>query len=366
MEYIATGIMSGTSLDGMDIACCSFKQESGNWSYRILQAATIAYSENWKQKLRKADRLSVSGLMDLHYAYGKYIGETVRTFLKKHNIQHCGLIASHGHTILHQPDKGYSFQLGSGAAIAAETSCTVVCDFRSLDIALGGQGAPLVPAGDKLLFGDYALCLNLGGFANISFDNQKGDRIAFDICPLNYVLNHMVKTRRPSLDYDPEGSLGRSGKTNSTLLKQLNALPYYAQSGPKSLGAEWVDEYIRPLIHAADLPLNDALRSFYAHVVEQIHNSIPHTFGERLLVTGGGAHNTFLMELLTEKFKGSPALIIPDKATIDFKEALVFAFLGLLRMHGHTNCLATVSGCKYDHTGGAVYIGEGASNSFAY
>jgi anhydro-N-acetylmuramic acid kinase len=367
MEYVVTGVMSGTSLDGMDIACCSFKKVGGRWTYRILSADTLVYSSEWKQRLSGANSLSAVELAGLHHTYGHFIGRTVKSFLIQHHITHPGFIASHGHTIFHQPDKGFSFQLGSGAAIAAEAACPVVCDFRSLDIALGGQGAPLVPVGDKLLFGQFTACLNLGGFANVSFDNPEGERIAYDICPANFVSNHLVR-QSPGLayDYDPEGSIGRSGIIDTALLHKLNALPYYTLPGPKSLGKEWVDENILPLIQEAGLPLKDALRTFYAHVVEQIYNKLGHMHKTNMLLTGGGTYNHFLIELLKKSFSDSLSLVIPDKETVDFKEALVFAFLGLLRLLGHNNCLTTVSGCQYDHTGGAVYMAGTPLKSFAY
>jgi anhydro-N-acetylmuramic acid kinase len=151
MKLISLGIMSGTSLDGVDLALCRFKENKGIWKYDILDAFTIPYTSNWESKLRSAHRLNVQDFLLLHNEYGKYIGNLAKQFLEKKPSP--DIISSHGHTIFHQPDKGFTFQLGNGAAIAATANISTVSDFRSLDVALGGQGAPLVPVGDKLLFG---------------------------------------------------------------------------------------------------------------------------------------------------------------------------------------------------------------------
>jgi anhydro-N-acetylmuramic acid kinase len=258
------------------------------------------------------------------------------------------LIASHGHTIFHQPEKGFTFQLGNGASIAAETGIPTVADFRTGDVALGGQGAPLVPVGDKLLFSDYESCLNLGGFANISFD-QHGKRIAFDICPVNFILNDLAQ--KSGWPYDTGGELGRSGNMNRELLEQLNQLAFYRQSPPKSLGREWMNHYFMPLMAADEIPLNDQLRTAYEHIAIQISNASP--VHGKMLVTGGGAFNTFLIERLKHHLKCE--IVIPHAEIIQFKEALVFAFLGLLRFMGEINCYASVTGARRDSSAGVTY-----------
>lgn len=339
--------MSGTSLDGLDLCLACFREDAGRFDYLIEKAETYPYPAEWLGRLKFAEVSDGAELVRLHAAYGKYLGQQVNRFLADVAAEKKPeLVASHGHTIFHRPDLGYTFQLGSGVALAAECGITVICDFRSGDVALGGQGAPLVPAGDKLLFGEYTYCLNLGGFANISFDAD-GKRLAFDICPVNYVLNRLAQ--REGKNYDENGALSAKGKLIPELLEQLNALPYYKKPLPKSLGREWVEETIFPLL-AENYSTNDLLRTFTAHAVQQIAAS---SAGEgKMLVTGGGAHNTFFIDQLKANCKAT--LVIPGRQAIDFKEALVFAFLGLLRREGRVNILSSVTGAKRDSCGGTI------------
>jgi anhydro-N-acetylmuramic acid kinase len=234
--------MSGTSLDGVDVAFCRFIGRDDLWQYEILQAETISYSDNWQKKLRNARNVTAQDLIKLHAEYGRLLGKMAKNFIDRHRLSP-GFIASHGHTVFHQPAGGFAFQLGNGAEIAAITGKTVVCDFRTTDIAHGGQGAPLVPVGDHMLFGDYDYCLNLGGFANVSVC-KNGERLAWDICPVNIVLNHLSRQR--GLPFDKNGKLARKGTTDKTLLKKLNRIALYHQKGPKSLGAEWLDKTFLP------------------------------------------------------------------------------------------------------------------------
>lgn len=348
--YRILGIMSGTSLDGLDIAQCTFNEVDGKWQYAIERAVTFPYIDEWRKKLANAENLSGLDLMFLHNEVGNYTGECINQFLKG-NRDKIDFIASHGQTIFHQPQKGLTLQIGNGACIAAKTGIPVICDFRTLDVALGGQGAPLVPIGDKLLFSDYDYCLNLGGFANISYDNSSGTRLAYDICPVNIVINHLVAER--GLSYDKDGAIARKGKANEKLFQDLNHLEFYNQKGPKSLGKEWVIKEILPLMHKYNLSLEDKLRTFYEHVAVQISGEVSSCQGKSVLVTGGGAHNSFLINLFRENFLAD--VILPDKNVIDFKEALIFAFLGLLRSQGKFNCLKSVTGARVDNVGGVIY-----------
>lgn len=343
------GIMSGTSLDGLDIAQCAFRYEQDKWSYEIERASTYPYTIEWKEKLANAETLSGLNLMLLHNEYGNLIGLFVNTFLENSSVT-IDFISSHGHTIFHQPHKALTLQIGSGACIAAKTSITTICDFRTMDVALGGQGAPLVPIGDKLLFSNYDYCLNLGGFANISFDDKLGNRLAYDVCPVNIVINRLVEER--SLSFDPEGSIARGGKVNETLLAALNGLAFYHQRGPKSLGKEWVLEHVLPLISTYTISLEDKLRTFYEHIAFQM-SRIAEFKDKKILITGGGTHNIFLQELFKARF--SAEMSIPSKEVIDYKEALIFAFLGILRYRGEVNCLASVTGAKMNNIGGVIY-----------
>ena len=343
--------MSGTSLDGLDIAFCQFINKGKNWLYEIIHAETIEYPNLWKETLKNIENKDAFSFAETHINYGHFLGQKVKRFITKHHLK-IDFIASHGHTIFHQPQNKITFQIGDGSAIAAETGLPVVCDFRSLDVALNGQGAPLVPIGDRMLFNDFEYCLNLGGFANISFE-KNNERIAFDVCPVNIVLNFLAEKANHS--FDNKGKLAASGKIDPDLLSALNQLKYYKKSPPKSLGKEWVISEIIPLMAVENLSIEDNLRTFCEHIAEQIFKILPSNKPVKVLITGGGAHNDFLVRLLKQKTKNE--IILPDKKTIDYKEALIFAFLGVLRMRNEINCLKSVTGASKDNIGGAIYAG---------
>jgi anhydro-N-acetylmuramic acid kinase len=345
--------MSGTSLDGLDLALCEFENLADSYSYKIHKAQTFSYSDSQKEKLRTAHLLSAENYSRLDYLYGKYISETVQRFIKESSLK-ADAIASHGHTVFHQPKNGFSTQVGSGAAIAAESGLTTVCDFRSVDVALKGQGAPLVPIGDKYLFSDFESCLNLGGIANISFDNENGDRVAFDICPVNMALNHFSK--KEGLEYDNNGELAKQGICNGELLDILNNLSFYSKKGAKSLGREWFEQQFLPITENYQLSVNDTLSTLVHHIAEQIAATLENYKLTSVLVTGGGAFNGFLIEILQKKFNGK--IHIPDAQTVNFKEALIFAFLGYLRLNNKINTLSSVTGAIRDSVGGAIYSGH--------
>ena len=345
----AIGIMSGTSLDGLDIALCRFGTENEQWDYQILKAETFPYPAEWLKKLselHQADALSISLA---NTEYGVWIGQRCNQFLAGRGIKP-QLIASHGHTIFHRPDKKMTLQIGSGAAIAAETGLLTVCDFRSQDVALGGNGAPLVPIGDRLLFGDFLACINIGGFANISFENE-GERLAWDICPANFILNR--EAGKLGRKMDESGLIARSGRLNQQLLQQLNNLPYYILPYPKSLGREWVESQILPMLANVESDTASVLRTLVEHIAIQISGALPVNKSGNILITGGGAHNRFLIERI--RSLSQHKIMIPDKETVDFKEALIFALLGVLRIKNKHNCLASVTGASRDNCGGAVY-----------
>ena len=349
--YTALGLMSGTSLDGLDIALCTFTKKKDTWHYIIEDTRTFSYSKTWKAKLQTAHALSAQEFWKLHIDFGKFSAQTVHRFLKSKK-QHIDLIASHGHTVFHQPQNGFTCQIGDGAALAALTRIPTICDFRSTDLALGGQGAPLVPIGDELLFTEYDACLNVGGIANISFKEKK-ERIAFDVCPANLVFNFYAA--QAEMPYDKAGKLAQSGRVNQTLLKELNALSFYKKMASKSLGREWIDEYILALLEKQSIFLNDKLATAVEHSALQIARVLNHFKLKNLLITGGGAYNTYFIERI--KQHTNCQLIIPDDKTIQFKEALVFAFLGVLRLLNETNCLKTVTGASSNSCSGALYLG---------
>jgi len=368
VKHTAIGLMSGTSLDGVDIAYCEFEKKKSFWDFRIIKAQKISYSEKWTDKLTNAPRINSQELIKNHVEYGHYLGKITNDFLKKYRLNSPDIIASHGHTIYHQPGNGFTFQIGDGSAIAAKTRCTVVCDFRSMNVASGGQGAPIVPIGDELLFGQYDACLNLGGFANISFKYQD-KRLAFDICPVNFVINYLVKKRSKEVSgllsddidkkyyYDPDGKIASLGSLSVDFISDLNDLAFYKKTPPKSLGAEWVDKHVFPLIEKYNnMPLQDILRSFYEHITCQVKKITSKYSVKRILVTGGGGHNKFLIKLLKNRLESE--VFIPADDIIDYKEAIVFAFLGVLRINNMPNILKSASGGKQDNISGAVYEGK--------
>ncbi len=346
-DYLVIGLMSGTSLDGLDIALCSFHYQDNEWSFEILDTETRKYTDYWLKKLTSIHEAKAEELSELHFEYGHFLGEQVNSFIKK-AAQKPDFIASHGHTIFHRPEKKHTLQIGDGNAIAAVTGLPVVFDFRSKDVALGGQGAPLAPIGDRLLFPGYDSCINLGGIANISFESNH-QRIAFDICPVNQVLNSLSNEMGKA--FDNKGEMASQGNIDFDLLIALNEFNYYKSKPPKSLGKEWVDENIFPLLDLFSIPIKDKLRTFTEHIAAQITNTIDKRHG-KVLITGGGAYNDFLIERITANT--SCQIEIPNNELIEFKEAMVFAFLGVLRIRNEINCLSSVTGASCDSCSGTL------------
>ena len=347
------GVMSGTSLDGVDLVYAKFIKNK-TYSFEILKTDTINYSEKWKKSLFEAFNYSGEKLVKLDVDYGKFLGELIQKFIYNNSIKKIDFIASHGHTVFHQPEKNYTLQIGNGAEITAETKIKVICDFRVQDVALGGQGAPLVPIGDQLLFNDYRYCLNLGGFSNISFE-KNDKRFAFDICPVNIVMNHY--TRKIGKEFDDGGKMASEGVLNNDLLTALNNLSFYVDEKPKSLGYEFVVDMIIPMIDKYNLSTEDILRTFVEHVAMQLagvlnRNSVKKE-NCKVLVTGGGAFNDFLIKRL--KSFTFVEVVIPDKEIINFKEAMIFAFLGVLKDQNEVNCLKSVTGARKDHSSGVLF-----------
>ncbi len=343
------GVMSGTSLDGLDLAYCTFSWDGARWNYTLEKATTIPYSKDWKHRLSKATELSGLDLMLLDKDLGIYIGECVQTF--QQNLPVVDFIACHGHTIFHQPSVGLTTQIGSGYHIAQKTNRKVVNDFRSLDVALGGQGAPLVPVGDKLLFGTYTYCLNLGGIANISFESQS-QRNAFDIVPVNMLLNFLAGEK--AKEFDRNGEMACNGQVDKELLSALQQLPYYQEKPPKTLGWEWFAQTVIPLLNNTNCCTEDKLRTAVEHIALQLAQVLSQK--GKLLATGGGVKNRFLMQILQQKLPVGIELVIPEEKLIDFKEALIFAFLGVLKVQNMPNCLRSVTGASRDNCGGIIYL----------
>ncbi len=342
--------MSGTSLDGLDIACCTLKHCAGEWTYKIEKATTLKYDNRWRNKLSSAHTLPALGLMELHREYGCYLGRCANDFVTSRKIKGIDIVASHGHTVFHQPERYVSFQLGNGAAISAACGITVVSDFRSLDIMLGGQGAPLIPVCDELLFPEYEFCLNLGGFANISYRSDAGERLAYDICPVNIALNHFANLL--NMDFDKDGLTAASAKADKKLLARLNALKYYRNAAPKSLSREWFGAEFLPLVNKSGITVPEKLATVTEHIAEQVSRALTGAKGARCLVTGGGAFNRYLINKISAIT--DTQIVIPADDLVNFKEALGFALLGALRIRGEKNCLKSVTGACRDSSGGVI------------
>jgi anhydro-N-acetylmuramic acid kinase len=349
-KYTVLGVMSGTSLDGIDLARIVFTICNNKWEFEILESETVSYSTQWLNKLKTALSLTHEELAHLDKDYTQLLAAVINNFLKIKKIKNLDAICSHGHTILHQPQNGYTLQIGNLPLIETLTKNTVICDFRVQDVKLGGQGAPLVPIGDQILFSDYEYCMNLGGFSNISFiENEK--RVAFDVSPVNTVLNYYATLL--GFDYDNKGLMAKSGKCQNDLLNELNELPFYKLSYPKSLGFEFVKETVLPLMEQYNIPIEDKLNTFIEHVATQVSRALNIKEG-KMLVTGGGAYNDFLIENLKEQLP-EMEIIIPDRKTLEFKEALIFGFLGVLKLRGEINVLSSVTGAIHDHCSGKIY-----------
>lgn len=340
------GLMSGTSMDGVDLAHIEFSIARKKVKYRIVNGKTFPYAKQLLEKLIKSRDLSGLELTLLDRELGKYFGQLLQKFIGKSNID---LIASHGHTVFHQPEKRMTLQIGSGAEIAASTGIKTICDFRSADMALGGQGAPLVPFGDELLFGEYDYCLNLGGYSNISFRKNK-KRIAFDISPCNIILNLLANENGKK--YDDKGKMGSKGKIDSELFNSLNKLEFYQRKTNKSLGNEWLEKNVIPLVKKSKLSIEDKLATFTEHIAFQISKKLEKN--KSVLITGGGAYNEFLIKRI--KVNSGSKIIIPEKKLIEYKEALIFALLGYMREQNFINTFASATGAKRDSSGGAVYF----------
>lgn len=366
MVYRSIGLMSGSSLDGLDIVFAEFHENAGKWSYEIKKTACYPYDTAWSKRLQHAVSLSALDYQLLHADYGHYLGEQVNKFIDENALYYqVALIASHGHTTFHVPAKRMTAQLGDGAAIAAETQLPVVSDLRALDIAFGGQGAPIVPIGEKLLLHKYDLFLNLGGIANISLNADK--YIAFDVCPANRVLNMLAN--ETGKEYDENGEMARRGSVNNVLLDRLNELDYYKKPFPKSLANDFGTDVVYEMIRDTGCGIDDALRTYTEHIVLQIKNALQSattnhqtlTTRHQLLSTGGGSLNTFLIERLSDELKKlNINVIVPEPQIVNFKEALIMAFIGVLRWRQEYNVVSSATGSSRDSIGGALWTGQEA------
>lgn len=361
MIYRVIGLMSGSSLDGLDVVFAELDESRGKWTYTIKASHCYAYSDEWVARLSNAAGLTAYDYLLLHSDFGKYTGEKVNEFIETYQLHHkVQLIASHGHTVFHAPEKGMTSQLGDGAAIAAATGINVVSDLRALDVALGGQGAPIVPLGEKLFFPDHSCFLNIGGIANISFNGSAG-HVAFDVCAANRVLNLLAA--KTGQAYDEDGKMAESGSIHTELLTKLNALPYYQQPSPKSLANSFGTEVVYPLIESYQLSVNDALCTYTEHIAQQVAYSInnlhPQVAGATMLVTGGGAFNQWLIKRLQNALQPFEVTVtVAEDELVQYKEALIMGLLGILRWREENTVLNAVTGASRSSIGGAVWIGQ--------
>ena len=350
-QYNVLGIMSGTSCDGIDLAHCRFTFSQDNqWEFAINESETIPYDRRWQKRLSTAINLHQRDIESFNLSYTALLNKVILEFIDRTEITELDLICSHGHTVWHKPEQGLTFQIGNLSLIAQNMPCPVVCDFRIQDVALGGQGAPLVPIGDQLLFNDFDACINLGGFANISYSTKEGSMIAYDLCPFNIVLNYWAQ--KLGENFDKNGRFASSGVVHEALLSELNSLAYYTQKPPKSLGLEWVQSHIYPLYQKYKLRPQDWLATAGTHMVTQVHQGAKNF--DRILITGGGAYNGFILDRLTEVGPGK--FTLPEPQLIDYKEALVFGLLGVLRYRDEVNTLASVTGASRNHSAGVIWM----------
>jgi len=373
MIYKIIGLMSGSSLDGLDIAFVEFSETAGKWDYKINCTACISYHEEWIERLKNSVNLLAVDYQILNTDYGRFLGEKVNEFIDRFSLHHkVDLVASHGHTTFHFPGKKMTHQLGDGASIAAITELPVVTDLRSMDVAFGGQGAPIVPMGEKLLFPDDHYFLNIGGIANISIDSKatnnsdsnhgKNEIIAFDICAANRVLNMLAAEKH--LNYDEDGNLAAVGKVNQDLSQKLNALKYFSLPYPKSLANSFGTDIIFPLIKEFGLSTEDSLCTYVEHISLQIKNALSPYFSNTLqsvMITGGGAFNRYLIKRIEMHLEEiNFEIFIPEDEVVIYKEALIMALLGTLRWREQYNILASVTGARRNSIGGALWLGTEA------
>jgi anhydro-N-acetylmuramic acid kinase len=347
-NYRVVGVMSGTSLDGIDLCEVEFDLKNQKWDFRMVKAETVPYTKQWVDQLKNAHLLTRNEVYNIDAKYTKYLSKVISDFVK--DSISVDLICSHGHTIWHQPEKGFTCQIGNLPEIARYVGETVVCDFRTADVKLGGQGAPLVPIGDRLLFPEFDYCLNIGGFANVSFE-EKGNRIAFDICPANKALN--LYAEKTGVKYDDKGRMASTGKLHIPLFEALNSLNYYSKSPPKSLGVEWLEAEFLPVVESYNASIEDKQHTLSHHIAFQI-SKILEIKASKVLITGGGAYHDFLLSCL-KKYATSNEIIVPDPMIVEYKEALIFGLLGVLRFRNEINVLSSVTGATTNHSSGEVF-----------
>ena len=347
-NFNVIGVMSGTSLDGVDIVYVKFTLNE-SWRFKIINSKTYKYADSTVDMLSDISKKNLEEIKEIDVVYSNKLAKIINEFIEEFSINKIDFVSSHGHTAIHDPSNLITYQIGNLSTLSKEINQKVICDFRVQDVKLGGEGAPLVPVGEKYLFQEYDSFINLGGFANISKHDGES-LIAYDICPVNIILNNLSK--KIGKDYDNKGSIASSGKLILNLYDQLQKLEYYQLDPPKSLGIEWVDKNMIPLINKySDYPIEDLLNTLSIHIANQISNNLKDI--DKALITGGGAYNDYLIDIISSK--SDSEIIIPSKNIIEFKEALIFAFLGVLRYLNINNCYSSVTGASKDHCSGKIF-----------
>lgn len=360
MVYNVIGLTSGTSLAGLDIVFVALTEVRGKWTYELKAAERLAYTSEWEEKLGGAAALPARDYFLLHSEYGHFIGHAVNQFIAQHQLDHkVHFITSHGHTVFHVPAQKMTAQLGDGAAIAAVTGISVISDLRSVDVALGGKGAPVLPVAEQLLFPDYHYRVNLAENATIAAQPD-GQLIAFDVCPCNYVLDTLAGLLgRP---FDEEGKLAAGGVTDQGLLDALNGLAFYNEQYPRTLTSKFGTGTILPMIQQQQLSTQGKLNTYIHHIAAQVAAAVqqltPSEEGAayNLLLTGGGARNTYLVETIRTILQ--PLNVTVTVQEEPFRNALMIALLGALRWRQEPNALSAVTGAEKDSVGGALWSVE--------
>ena len=348
-NYYVIGLMSGTSIDGVDLVYANFFYDK-HWSFKILKSKTYEYDMGWQNILKNLSDKDLDSIKLIDKNYTKLLSDYILKFIEEFSIKQIDFISSHGHTALHDPSNSITYQIGNLKELSDYIGLKVICDFRVQDIKLGGQGAPLVPVGEKYIFPEYDTLINIGGFANITIKSNN-NLIAYDICPVNIVFNHL--SNLINLKYDDKGKISSSGKINLELFNHLQSIDYYKQVSPKSLGVEWVKEVIIPIINNfLEIPVEDLLNTFSKHFAFQIANNIKSS--NKTLITGGGAYNDYLIQNIIDLTESE--IIIPSSEIIEYKEALIFGFLGVLKDLNINNCYSSVTGAIKDHCSGNIFI----------
>ncbi len=357
-KYYVIGLMSGSSLDGLDMVYCAI-ENTGKYNFDLIVAETFEYDVRTKNYLKNIAADINKDYEKEHYFFAEITAEFINKFIEKNKINIVDFIASHGHTIFHYPENKKTLQIGDGKRIMELTGISTIYNFRQADIDAGGQGTPLVPVCDQMFFSNYDACLNIGGIANISY-NIDGERLGFDICAANQLLNYCAAEL--NMQYDEDGKLASAGDVNDDLLEQLNDFDYFRKTPPKSLDNNHLQKYFFPLLDKFEIRVEDKLNTVVEHIAVQIakmimiHRKVDMIPKEdyNLLVTGGGAFNKYLIENI-EIFSGIK-IKLPDVEIIQFKEALAMALMGVLRWENNPNFLPSVTGANHAVCAGEIYL----------